>query len=89
MTIQPTFIAAKAIKEGKLQAILQAYAPEPLGLYAVYTNRKFLASKVRCFIDFITDYYGDIPYWESLKSAHPNRQTDQLVLPVITDAKST
>ncbi|MFT7053013.1 MAG: DNA-binding transcriptional LysR family regulator [Psychromonas sp.] len=65
VTIQPTFIAAKAIKEDKLQAILPAYAPEPLGLYALYTHRKFLASKVRCFIDFISDYYGDIPYWDS------------------------
>lgn len=65
VTIQPSFIAAKAIKEGKLQAILPAYAPEPLGLYAVYTHRKFLAAKVRCFIDFISDYYGDIPYWDS------------------------
>jgi DNA-binding transcriptional LysR family regulator len=64
IVIQPTFIAGEAIAAGKLQKILTKYEPEPLGLYAVYAHRKFLASKVRCFIDFISDYYGDVPYWD-------------------------
>ncbi|MCW8995297.1 MAG: LysR family transcriptional regulator [Psychromonas sp.] len=62
--IQPTFIAGDAIAAGQLQEILTEYELQPLGLYAVYAHRKFLASKVRCFIDFVSDYYGEIPYWD-------------------------
>jgi DNA-binding transcriptional LysR family regulator len=62
--IQPTFIAGEAIAAGRLREILTEYEPQPLSLYAVYAHRKFLASKVRCFVDFISDYYGDVPYWD-------------------------
>lgn len=62
--IQPTFIAGEAIAEGKLQRILTRYESKPLALYAVYANRKFLAAKVRSFIDFAGQFYGDIPYWD-------------------------
>ncbi|MGO1462869.1 MAG: LysR substrate-binding domain-containing protein [Marinobacter sp.] len=64
ITLQPTFISGPAIKEGKLQAILQEYEPEPMGLYAVYAHRQLLASKVRSFVDFIKGYFGDPPYWD-------------------------
>ncbi|MGB5444471.1 MAG: LysR substrate-binding domain-containing protein [Psychromonas sp.] len=62
--IQPTFIAGEAIAEGKLKRILTEYEPDPMAIYAVYANRKFLASKVRIFIDFVSQFYGDIPYWD-------------------------
>jgi DNA-binding transcriptional LysR family regulator len=64
IVIQPTFIVGEALACGELETILSDYAPEPLGLYVMYAHRKFLASKVRCFIDFISDYYGDLPYWD-------------------------
>ncbi|WP_417517483.1 LysR substrate-binding domain-containing protein [Marinobacter sp.] len=64
IALQPTFIAGSAIKEGKLQVILQEFEPEPMGLYAVYAHRQLLASKVRSFVDFIDGYFGDPPYWD-------------------------
>lgn len=63
--IQPTFICGPAIAEGKLKVILSQYEPDAMGLYAVYAHRKLLASKVRCFIDFMEGYFGDPPYWDS------------------------
>lgn len=65
ITIQPTFIVGEAIAEGKLTRILSDYEPEPMALYAVYANRKFLASKVRSFVDFVSQFYGDEPYWDN------------------------
>ncbi len=62
--LQPTFIVGEAIKQGKLQIVLQSFEPEPLGLYAVYPHRKLLAPKLRAFIDFISHYYGEPPYWD-------------------------
>lgn len=64
VVMQPTFISGPAIREGKLRAILPEYEPEPLGLYAVYAHRQLMASKVRSFIDFVSSYFGDIPYWD-------------------------
>ncbi|MCE0495975.1 LysR family transcriptional regulator [Vibrio salinus] len=64
IAIQPTFIAGNAIEKGQLVRILKEFEPQPLGLYAVYVNRKFLAGKVRSFIDFVDGFYQDIPYWD-------------------------
>lgn len=64
IALQPTFISGAAIRNGQLQVILPEYEPEPMSLYAVYAHRQLLASKVRCFLDFIDGYFGDPPYWD-------------------------
>jgi DNA-binding transcriptional LysR family regulator len=64
IAIQPTFICGQAIADGQLQVILQECEYPPLGLYAVYAHRQLLASKVRCFIDFMEGYFGEQPYWD-------------------------
>ncbi|TKB48338.1 LysR family transcriptional regulator [Ferrimonas sediminicola] len=64
IALQPTFIAGPAIADGRLVPLLADQLPEPLGLYAVYAHRQLLASKVRCFIDFIDGYFGSPPYWD-------------------------
>lgn len=62
---QPTFIVGEAIKQGKLQVILEDFEPEPVALYVVYPHKKLLAPKLRVFIDFISNYYGETPYWDN------------------------
>ncbi len=62
--IQPTFLTGSAIASGELE-ILDNFPIEPLGLYALYSHREFLASKVRHFIDFLAGFYGDKPYWDN------------------------
>ncbi|MBB3190132.1 LysR family transcriptional regulator [Halomonas cerina] len=64
IALQPTFISSAAIKAGKLRVILPEHEPEPMSLYAVYAHRQLLASKVRCFVDFLDGYFGDPPYWD-------------------------
>ncbi len=64
IVMQPTFIAFQALRDGTLITILNGLQPPPLALYAVYAHRKLLASKVRNFLDFIGDYYGDVPEWD-------------------------
>lgn len=65
IVIQPTFIAGPAVAQGDLKIVLPEYEPAPLGLYAVYTHRKFLPSKVRAFIDFASGYFGSPPVWDN------------------------
>jgi len=64
IALQPTFISSSAIKAGKLRVILPEHEPEPMSLYAVYAHRQLLASKVRCFVDFLDGYFGAPPYWD-------------------------
>ncbi len=65
--LQPTFLVGKAVKEGKLKVILPEFEPEEMGLYVVYPHRKLIATKLRSFIDFISNYYGEPPYWDKFQ----------------------
>ncbi|REG84416.1 LysR family transcriptional regulator [Marinomonas pollencensis] len=65
IALQPTFIAGEAIRKGQLVPLLLDYEPKVMGLYALYAHRKLLASKVRCFIDFLDGYFGTPPYWDA------------------------
>lgn len=62
--LQPTFIVGEELKQGKLKTMLNDFELETMGLYAVYPHRKLLAPKLRAFIDFISTYFGDPPYWD-------------------------
>ena len=62
--LQPTFLVGDAIRQGQLKVILNEFEPKGLGLYAVYPHRQLMATKLRTFIDFISEYYGDKPYWD-------------------------
>ena len=64
IAIQPTFICGRAIAEDKLTLVMPSFEIEPLGLYAVYAHRQLLPGKVRCFIEFAADYFGEQPYWD-------------------------
>ena len=63
-TLQPTFIVGEALKQGKLKAMLNDFELEAMGLYAVYPHRKLLAPKIRAFIDFVDNHFGEPPYWD-------------------------
>lgn len=63
--LQPTFIVGEAIKQKKLKIILEEFEVEKIGIYAVYPHRKLLTPKLRVFIDFLSNYYGQVPYWDN------------------------
>ena len=54
----PSFAIADDIKQGKLKAVLPMHVPEPIGIYAVYLNRKHLSAKVRLFIEMAVEKAG-------------------------------
>lgn len=63
---QPTFIVSDAVKKGLLNVILKEFEPEPMALYAVYPHRKLIATKLSVFIEFLSNYYGYLPYWDDV-----------------------
>tara|TARA_R110001583_G_scaffold195542_1_gene375762 strand:- start:3691 stop:4623 length:933 start_codon:yes stop_codon:yes gene_type:complete len=52
VAMTPNFIVEDAIKLGRLVPILPDYTTLEFGLFAIYPHRKYVAKKVRCFIDF-------------------------------------
>ena len=51
------------IAAGRLVPILEAYAAPPNGIYAVFPQRKHLALRVRLWIDFLKQRYGQPQFW--------------------------
>ncbi|MEZ9232931.1 LysR family transcriptional regulator [Vibrio amylolyticus] len=60
----PKFIIWKELQNGTLKQILTPYTPAPQNAYIVYPETRYLPQKSRALIDFLTDYFGDSPYWE-------------------------
>jgi len=62
--LQPTFIVGDDLRAGRLQQVLQDFSLEVLNVYAVYPHRQYLSTKVRTFVDFLSEYFGPSPYWD-------------------------
>jgi DNA-binding transcriptional LysR family regulator len=60
----PTFFCCDQLKNGSLERVLAEYEPEPISVYAVYPHRRHLATRVRAFVDFLSERFGDNPYWD-------------------------
>jgi DNA-binding transcriptional LysR family regulator len=54
----PTWMIDDAIAERDLELVLPQYY-RPGTLYAVYTSRRYLSSKVRSFVDFLSDRFAN------------------------------
>lgn len=66
ITLCSRWIAYQDIQEGKLVEILKDYPlVSDAAIWAVYPSSRLVAPKVRSFIDYFVDYFGEIPYWES------------------------
>ena len=65
LSVNATWSVYQHLQRGELIQVLADY---PLvfdnAVWAVYPSSRLLAPKVRAFIDYFADYYGDPPYWE-------------------------
>jgi DNA-binding transcriptional LysR family regulator len=65
ITISSKWSVYKHLQSGDLIQILNEYPiATDTAIWAVYPSSRLLAPKVRAFIDYFTEYFGDIPYWE-------------------------
>tara|TARA_R110002167_G_scaffold876_3_gene3869 strand:+ start:9865 stop:10755 length:891 start_codon:yes stop_codon:yes gene_type:complete len=65
ITISSKWSVYKHLQNGELIQILSEYPiATNTAIWAVYPSSRLLAPKVRAFIDYFTEYFGDIPYWE-------------------------
>jgi DNA-binding transcriptional LysR family regulator len=61
---EPSFIVHEAINKGFLQAVLTDYIWYGMEIFAVYPATQFVPARLRAFIDYLAEQFGDQPYWE-------------------------
>ena len=54
------------IADGLLVAVLEEFAAPPNGIYAVFPQRKHLPLRVRLWIDFLKEHYGQPGFWKAV-----------------------
>lgn len=67
VALLPTHIVGDDLRSGKLKPLLKGY--EAMGgfgdsVYAVYLPSRFQTPKVRAFVEFMLEKFGDEPYWD-------------------------
>jgi DNA-binding transcriptional LysR family regulator len=58
IAMTPNFIVEDALADGRLLRVVPEYTTLEFGLFAIYPHRKYVAKKVRCFIDFVLDQFS-------------------------------
>lgn len=69
VALLPTWLAADDLRAARLQHVLPEWEArtgraEP-AVWAAYPPKKIVSSKVRAFVDFYADTFGEPPYWEA------------------------
>lgn len=73
IALLPTYTIGMELQKGRLQAILPEYLSVERHIYACYLPSRHLPIKISSFINFLSEYVGDIPYWDrSLKQTQTN-----------------
>ena len=62
----PTFFCCGEIQSGELEVVLSDFEDDPISVYAVYPHKRHLSPRVRAFVDFLADRFGENPYWDEL-----------------------
>jgi DNA-binding transcriptional LysR family regulator len=60
-----TWEVEREIASGQLVAVLDEFAAPPNGIYAVFPSAKHLPLRVRLWIDFLKNSFGDPDYWRT------------------------
>jgi DNA-binding transcriptional LysR family regulator len=68
---QPSFIVGEDLLNGRLVPLLESHVAPSQMAYAVYPSRRHLAARVRAFIDFLIDAWGDPPPWDAWVANYP------------------
>jgi len=65
ITVNSQWSVYEHLRQGQLVEILPDHPLETdTAIWAVYPSSRLLAPKVRAFIDYFNQHFGDVPYWE-------------------------
>ncbi len=64
IAMKDMFEVAPYLKDGRLVEIMREYPPVSYPIMALYPHSQYLPPRVRLFIDFLAEEFGDAPAWE-------------------------
>jgi len=65
IALRSTWDIAQELRDGRLVRVLSQFeGSRDVAVYAVYASRHFLPTKIRVFIDYLSELFGPRPYWE-------------------------
>lgn len=62
--LSPTFVCGPALRADRVVRLLPGWEPEHRDIWAVFPQNRFLASRVRLFVDHLAAAFGDPPEWD-------------------------
>lgn len=66
LSINSTWNCYQQLASGELKQVLSDYPLNHSGaIWAVYPTKRLIAPKVRLLIEFLADWFGESPYWDS------------------------
>lgn len=66
IALLPTFIIGKDIQAKRLQTVFSDSIKVDQHVYALFLPKRNLPLKIRAFIDFLSERFGNEPYWDVL-----------------------
>jgi DNA-binding transcriptional LysR family regulator len=70
-----SYLVGEDIVAGRLVRLLPQYRPRELHIYAVYAERRFLAPKIRVFVDAMLARIAPEPPWDAFLNLPERRRT--------------
>jgi DNA-binding transcriptional LysR family regulator len=64
VALLPTFIVGPELSTGRLVQVLRDYCPDVISVYAVFPSRRYVSAKVRTFVNYLSECFGDRPKWD-------------------------
>ncbi len=71
VAILPTFLVGPDIEAGRLETVLDRFPQPEFGVHALYASNRYLAAKIRAFVDFLVKRFGDEPIWDRFRTKRP------------------
>ncbi len=81
-----SYLVGEDLAAGRLVRLLPQYRPKELHFYAVYAERRFLAPKIRVFIDAMLAYMSPEPPWDVFLNLPEGTRTARSPAPTAEDA---
>ena len=65
IALRAAWEVGEAVRAGRLEPVLPEWrGAESVGIHALYPSRRYLPTKVRVLVDYLSELYGPVPYWQ-------------------------
>src|SRR6185312_4100148 len=79
----PTYVVGADLQQNRLQPLLPDYDAPETALFATYLPNRYLAAKVRVFVDYLVAQFGPVPHWDAAQRAAKSVDSDASAMSLV------